>query len=123
MKFLLFFSDLITLHKRIEKDEKEILDKEFYKKKYEKFLEEKENNIDKEKTGFSKINDKKEQGSDEFGKGKKNQQMKLGGKGIADNKKKQRKVKDKYECELFFIFFLIFFEFFLNFSHFFLVFS
>lgn len=87
----------MTLYKRIEKDEKEILDKEFYKKKYEKFLEEKENNLDKEKTGFSKGIDRKDSNLDDLGKGKKNQQMKLGGKGIADNKKKQRKIKDKYE--------------------------
>ena len=92
---------MITLHKRIEKDEKEILDKEFYKKKYEKFLEEKDNS-DKEKTGFSKTNDKKEAFvSDENSKGlnKKNQiPAKLVGKNIADAKKKQRKVKDRYEC-------------------------
>jgi hypothetical protein len=85
---------LISLHKKIERDEKEILDKEFYKKKYQKFLEQKENNIDKDKTGFSKTFDNREQQSDEIGKGKKNAQIKLGGKGMVDNKKKQRKTKD-----------------------------
>lgn len=96
----LFFSDLITLHKRIEKDEKEILDKEFYKKKYEKFLEEKENNLDKEKTGFTKSTDKKDLNNPDDNKGKKNaqiNQIKLGGKAIADNKKKKKNIKDKYE--------------------------
>lgn len=103
----IYNSDLVSLHKKIERDEKEILDKEFYKKKYQKFLEEKENNIDKDKTGFSKTYEKREQQSDEFGKGKKNAQMKLGAKGIVDNKKKQRKIKDKYECKKIILFFLI----------------
>ena len=73
-------------------------------------MEQKENNIEKEKTGFSKTLDKKEQLNTE---GKKNPQIKLGGKGITDNKKKQRKIKDKYECKKFLLFFLlIFFKFF-----------
>lgn len=97
------------MHKRIEKDEKEILDKEFYKKKYEKFLAEKENNLEKEKTGFSKIIEKNENiQSEELRGGVKKAgagpSIKLAGKGINDNKlKKQRKLKDKYECKIFYI--------------------
>ncbi len=100
------FSDLINLNKRIEKDEKEILDKEFYKKKYEKFLKEKELS-DKEKTGYTKT------GSDTVEKATQNtEEIKVKllnrnkspsrsvNKTIGDNnKKKTRKIKDKYESK------------------------
>jgi hypothetical protein len=64
-------------------------------------LSEKENNLEKEKTGFSKINEKNEINQSDEVKGKKSGQLKLAGKGLNDNKlKKQRKLKDKYECNI-----------------------
>ena len=65
-------------------------------------MSEKENNLEKEKTGFSKINEKNDNNQiEELKGGKKVGQMKLAGKGINDNKlKKQRKLKDKYECNI-----------------------
>jgi len=98
---------LINLNKRIDRDEKEILDKEFYKKKYEKIMKEKELS-EKEKTGFTKV------GSDTLDKLTQNtEEVKISllnrnksparsvNKSIGENnKKKSRKVKDKYECIL-----------------------
>jgi len=87
----------------MDKEEKEILDKEFYKKKYDKLIKEKEMS-EKEKTGFTKVGcdttDKVTQNTEEVKVNILNRNKSPSrsvNKSIEINKKKSRKVKDKYE--------------------------
>ena len=102
-----FSSDLISLNKRIEKDEKEILDKEFYKKKYEKLIKEKESS-EKEKTGFTKsgsdntldkITQITEEAKVSLINRNKSPTRSVNKSSVDVIKKKSRKLKDKYESK------------------------
>lgn len=89
---------MVNLNKRIEKDEKEILDKEFYKKKYEKILKEKESSEKEKTSGFkspSDVQDKITQNTED-NKSFKKSPTKINLK-ILNDRKKSRKTKDKYE--------------------------
>lgn len=88
----------------MDREEKEILDKEFYKKKYQKLMKEKEL-TEKEKTGFTKIGsdtlDKLTQNTEEVKVillNRNKSPARSVNKSIGEvNKRKSRKIKDKYE--------------------------